>query len=447
MQYTSTLSLIEPTKLLERIPVDNRRFLNPLGHDYTKGAYTISPQEYEPTNDVDYQFATYTQFMPTPITTNKKNTLFKNVCASNGTLDIYELCYWSNYAEPSIYEPQETSIEVQDPEGTTIYTGKATKTTGNVIASVRLSQVGNHKVIYKVAYGNEYFTATYTIYAVTNTQAKQPYTITGVIKSILNASLGTMNGYFTLDPDIASAWDKIQAPEFEITGKNLFEALSIVGGYKDIQAIPRLLPNPNGNDWEYNYITFDILNSKSEWTKSSLYIDYQSEQLAENYCGGFESYVDNFVDQSQNGVVGYNFPKTVRTETTDLIISDNYAIIKTSQPIYRVDKLSQAFINSSGTQVGDITAYVFEKSEYDNLTKYKGEYPTAKQFAFYYIQGQPNIYGLVLKPETATSIGLALQEFSAVQVAERKSGQQANTSNGVCSFAYTIKYTPITRRR
>ncbi|MBD5100952.1 MAG: hypothetical protein HDT29_06880 [Clostridiales bacterium] len=34
--YKTRLPLVEPTKLLERITVDNLCFINPLGHDYIK---------------------------------------------------------------------------------------------------------------------------------------------------------------------------------------------------------------------------------------------------------------------------------------------------------------------------------------------------------------------------------------------------------------------------
>lgn len=440
MLYNTKIELVEPTKMLERIPVDNLRFINPLGHDYVSGAYTL------PTPSVNFSGSpTVPPQMPT--------TAYKNIVASD---NVQILGYTIYQVFLTKIEYLQTTVTVT-VNGNQIYKGQVSisQPNGYVMTTLNVASGNNITIVYSAQYESVLDPGTYidceatiTTYSVTNTVPKEPYTITQVINRILNAGLGRLNGYFTLDPEIATAWDNIPAPEFEITGKTLYEALLIVGGYKDIQAIPRLGPTPNSpNDWEFNFITFDSLNGAEVWTPPVPKLDYHYEQNANSFCGGIESYVDNFVDNSGTGTTGIPFAQTVRTEAGDLIIDGNYAIIKTKFPIYKVNKLSQAYINSTGTQVGDITAFVFEKSEYDNLTSYVGKFPTAKQFAFYYIQGQPNIYGLCLKPETATTLGVAIAQMAAVQIAENKSGQSYNSSNGVASFAYTISYTPIQKRR
>lgn len=440
MLYNTKLELVEPTKMLERITVDNLRFINPLGHDYVSGAYTL------PTPSVNSSGSpTVPPQMPT--------TAYKNIVDSNN-VQILGYTIYQVFLTKTEYLQTTVTVTVN---GNQIYTGQVpmSQPNGYVMTTLNVASGNNITIVYKAKYESEIDPGTYidceatiTTYSVTNTVPKEPYTITQVINRILNAGLGRQNGYFTLDPAIATAWENIPAPEFEITGKTLYEALLIVGGYKDIQAIPRLGPTPNSeNDWEYNFITFDSLNGAEVWTPPVPKLDYHYEQNAESYCGGIESYVDNFVDNSGTGTTGLPFPTTVRTESSELIIDGNYAIIKTKFPIYKVNNLSQAYINSSGAQVGDITPFVFEYSEYKNLTSYVGQFPTAKQFAFYYIQGQPNIYGLCLKPETATTLGIAIQQMAAVQIAQNKSGQSYNSTNGVASFAYTISYTPIQTRR
>lgn len=441
--YKTKLSLVEPTKLLERITVDNLRFINPLGHDYVSGAYNISPVGGIGEN---INFAEYSGGPSSdPPRTTIKDEVYKNVVPMSG-VNIYNLSFW--LLALGVWTPKPAEISLIAPDGTTVWTGTAYFTTGSQIASVRVNASGNYTVKYSTQDGNKTITATYSIYVVNNTTAKPPYTITTAIERVLNAGVGAYNGYFKLDPALAEKWKNIEAPEFEITGKTLFEALLLIGGYKDVQAIPRLTPTPgSAEDWEYNFIKFDLLNGDEEWTPPRGYIDKQEYWDGESYCGGVESYVDNFVDNTKNGAIKPSFPMTVRTETSDLIIDDGHAIIKTEFPIYKIEKVEQAYISATGEPVGDITPYIFEKSEYDKLSSYVGTFPTAKQFALYYIQGQPNLYGLVLKPETATAIGAAIQDFAAVQIAEKKSGQKYTPTLGIRAFAYKVTYTPITNRR
>lgn len=440
MLYNTKLELVEPTKMLERITVDNLRFINPLGHDYIAGAYTL------PTPTVNLSGSpTVPPQMPT--------TAYKNIVASD---NVQILGYTIYQVFLTKIEYLQTTVTVT-VNGNQIYKGQVSlsQPNGYVMTTLNVASGNNITIVYSAQYESEIDPGTYidcdatiTLYSVQNTTAKEPYTITQVINRILNAGLGRLNGYFTLDPAIASAWANIPAPEFEITGKTLYEALLMVGGYRTIQAIPRLGPTPNSaNDWEFNFITFDSLNGAEVWTPPVPKLDYHYEQNANSYCGGIETYVDNFVDNTGNGTVGLPFPTTVRTESTELIIDDNYAIIPTKFPIYKVNTLTQAYINSSGSQVGDITPFVFEYSEYSKLTSYIGQFPTAKQFAFYYIQGQPNIYGLCLKPETATTLGIAIQQMAAVQIAENKSGQKYNSTKGIAAFAYMVNYTPMSSRR
>ena len=451
--YKTRLNLIEPTKLLERVTVDNLRFLNPLGHDYASGAYDISPQ----VSDKQFadNFAEYTTDRGTtaPQRTNLRNEVYKNIYTTNTSISIYKLCFWSMTSLGNVN--LSTVITLKAPDNSPLWTGETNQTTNEVMATVPLTQKGTYMLEYRTkntAMGADYDMATYTFNVIGFTTRK-PYTITDVINRILNAGVGAWNGYYKLDPALAERWSKIPAPEFEITGKTLYEALLMIGGYKDIQGIPRLGPTPgsekSGEDWKFNYITFRLLNEGTEWVPPSGCIDRQVVHNGESYCGGLESYVDNFVDNAKNGAVRIPYPTTVRTETTDLVIDDNYAIIKTDFPIYKVNKVTQYSVNSSSVPVGDITPYIFEKSEYDNLSSYVGEFPTAKQFAMYYIQGQPNIYGLVLKPEVATALGLATDkgQFAAVQIADKRSGQKYFSGYGISAFAYSVDYTPMTSRR
>lgn len=458
MLYNQTFQLVEITKLLERVPVDTMTFQNALGHDYVSSAINITPTATNYPRPVDpdapattFQFGVYNNDLTTPSTLYE--TAYQSLSAINSTLSVKALCFFAvqNYGESgqNCEEAFSTKIIVTSPSGqsTTISTNN-TSNDGSQLGTVSLNVGGTWTISYSVTQVTAMIpTATYSIYVLNNIEASTPYTIATVIERILNAGLGNRNGYYTLDPDLYDMLNAITAPEFCITRKNLYEALLEIGGYGNVQGLPVLKQDSSG---DFTIISYDLLTNTTEWKPSAQvdlngYIDYSSTQDAESYCGGIEIYADNLVDNSTGGSVEQPFPQTVRTESADLVINDNAAIIPTEFPIWSVQSVVQAFV-ADGQYVGDITPYIFEKSQYDNLTSYKGDFPTAKQYAFYYVQGQPNLYGLTLKRETATNIDAAVADFAAVAIAARK-GKDYNSSNGIACFAYQVKYTPITTRR
>lgn len=458
MLYNQTIELVEVTKLLERVPVDTMTFQNSLGHNYVDSAINIIPQAVNYPLPVDpdtpaatFQFGVYNNDQETP--SNIYETAYKSLAAINSSLSVKALCFFGvyNYGEAGqkCEEVYSTQIVIKSPSGTTTtISTNNTSNDGSQLGTISLNAGGTWEIIYSVtAVETMIPTATYSIYVLNNTQPSIPYTIATVIERILNAGLGNLNGNYILDPDLYDMLNAIPAPEFCITRKNLYEALLEIGGYGQVQGLPVLKQDTSGN---FKIISYDLLTNMSEWMPSSQvdldkYIDYESSQDAESYCGGIEIYADNLVDNSVGGSVEQPFPQTVRTESADLVINDNAAIIPTEFPIWSVQSVTQAFV-ADGQYVGDITPHIFEKSLYDNLTSYKGDFPYAKQFAFYYIQGQPNLYGLTLKAETATNIDAAVADFAAVAIAERK-GKDYNSSNGIACFAYKVNYTPITSRR
>lgn len=458
MLYNQTFELVEVTKLLERIPVDTMIFQNALGHDYLSEATNISPTATNYPRPVapdapatTFQFGIYNNDLTTPSTIYQ--TAYQSLAAKNSTLSVKALCFFGVYnygdAGQKCEEAYSTKIVVTSPSGqsTTISTSN-TSNDGSQCGTVYLNVVGTWTISYSVTSVTAMIpTATYSIYVLSNIEPSTPYTIATVIERILNAGLGNRNGYYTLDPDLYDMLNAIPAPEFCITRKNLYEALLEIGGYGNVQGLPVLKQDSSG---DFTIVSYDLLTNTTEWTPSAQvdldgYIDYSSTQDAESYCGGIEIYADNLVDNSTGGSVEQPFPQTVRTESADLVINDNAAIIPTEFPIWSVQSVVQAFV-AEGQYVGDITPYIFEKSQYDNLTSYTGDFPTAKQYAFYYVQGQPNLYGLTLKRETATNIDAAVADFAAVAIAARK-GKDYNSSNGIACFAYQVNYTPITTRR
>lgn len=577
MLFNQRIGLIEATEELKRVNVDTKTFTRPLIHDYSSVArYVVPSLEGEVVRA--YTFADRNA---NGEAVNIRNSQYKNIYANDSTLPITELSWmffdppgppsWVSIptrvqvlSEAGVAQPLKTS------SGAVVTEIQITQNTGNQIATCTLDIAGEYTVRYETipsTAGTHY--AEYPFYVVQQAKPKPNKTITEVINTVLNYACGNRNRYYVLDPVYAEKWQNIVAPEFYFTRNTLYEVLLQIGGYRDIQAIPKLeyleasegigvapytesidttpsltfLGGPtypeyvnvlqvksahwyylinynttitvtgyktdgssavvasvaaadNNDDLslrvqlssEYSYytvaykysgivgtatrtytvkyiesglrlITFDDLNVESEWTPpgattSDPYgdlITYHEEQSADDYFAGLDSYADNVIDNSVNGSIGLPSPYTPRCESGDLAVTDNTIIIETSMPIYSIQKV-ELFYNGDGTSAvsKDITPYIFEKSEYDLLTDYQGEFPTAKQYAFYYSQGARNIYGLTLKPEVFDFLGISqeAQETAAIKVYEAVSGKEFDSATQkVIDFMYRVTYTPIQTRR
>lgn len=198
----------------------------------------------------------------------------------------------------------------------------------------------------------------------------------------------------------AEKYDKVIAPEFAMTKSNLREQLQQIGGF--IHAEPRL----KIVDGKY-IIVFDEYG-KREYSPISKkrHITKVLKQSVNDFCTELDSTVDNLVNRlsyAKGAVVEpYNFGgKSLRAETTAMRINDSSAYIPTYLPIDDIVKLEikapTSADNSSWTDYINITDYVFEKADYDNMSSYDKTYPYSKAFALYYTQGEKGVQGLFFK--------------------------------------------------
>lgn len=588
MLFNQRIGLIEATEELKRVNVDTKTFTRPKTHLYSETGYSISPvgdPGSEAGEELSLQyFATWTASSngsTSPVTTNLKNTAYKNIYAYGGTLGVKSLCFWQIVpginGAPSTWFSTSTTVTIKSPSGAIeTLANNILSNTGVVFTNYELKEEGEYTLTYSGKVGNPDYpegAITYTIISVRDIVLRKDKSITEVINTVLNYACGNRNRYYVLDPTYAEKWQNIVAPEFYFTRNTLYEVLLQIGGYRDIQAIPRLewydgihltandevgtggglgdgssisavaiysstqgytgtvkvkdcrfwtgavtapvwlntaitvsrekngeteqlyavtkTGAPSGTVYsapydggkiivEYKYdalipsndrtveytfenaglrlITFDDLNDESEWTPPGAettdpygnLITYHEEQSADDYFAGLDSYADNIIDNSVNGSIGLPSPYTPRCESGDLAVTDNTVIIETSMPIYSVQKVELFYKDNLIVPIKDITPYIFEKSEYDLLTDYQGEFPTAKQYAFYYSQGARNIYGLTLKPEVFDFLGISqeAQETAAVKVYEAVSGKEFDSATQkVIDFMYRVTYTPIQTRR
>lgn len=263
MLFNQRIGLIEATEELKRVNVDTKTFTQPKTHVYTDTSYYIRPIG-DPDSEAGVSgsvnnFATYVDRSRDPSTaqeTNIANISYANIYAVGSVLPIKALCFWVQNATTSNSLTQsKTTIKLTTPGGSVITIGDTNSNTGDVISQYTLATKGEYVLEYSgdcglnsIGVSPEQGAVTYTFSAVEDVVLKPRKTITEVINTVLNYACGNRNRYYVLDPVYAKKWTDIVAPEFYFTRNTLYEVLLQIGGYRDIQAIPRLewLEPPDG---------------------------------------------------------------------------------------------------------------------------------------------------------------------------------------------------------
>lgn len=248
MLFNQRIGLIEATEELKRVNVDTKTFTRPLIHDYSSVArYVVPSLEGEVVRA--YTFADRNA---SGEAVNIRNSQYKNIYANDSTLPITELS-WMFYDPPGppswVSIPTRVQVLNEDGVAQSLKTSSGavvteiqiTQNTGNQIATCTLDIAGEYTVRYETipsTAGTHY--AEYPFYVVQQAKPKTNKTITEVINTVLNYACGNRNRHYVLDPVYAEKWQNIVAPEFYFTRNTLYEVLLQIGGYRDIQAIPRL---------------------------------------------------------------------------------------------------------------------------------------------------------------------------------------------------------------
>lgn len=238
MLFNQRIGLIEATEELKRVNVDTKTFTQPNAHLYTDTAYYISPTL---ANSPDGTYKAW--FASIANDTSLRESLYKSVY--NDSFPIFALCFYnlSTGSSSASWDEQPTTIKVESPSGVqTVITTNNQANTGAVLQTYNVNgNYGQWKVIYTDNnYTEDIPTATYTFSVPKNKIKKPRKTITEVINTVLNYACGNRNRHYVLDPVYAEKWQNIVAPEFYFTRNTLYEVLLQIGGYRDIQAIPRL---------------------------------------------------------------------------------------------------------------------------------------------------------------------------------------------------------------
>lgn len=267
-------------------------------------------------------------------------------------------------------------------------------------------------------------------------------TITDVVNGILRTTSLRRLYRFVFRSDQATLYSEVEAPEFSFTKQTIYEALVEVG--KTIHAIPKMA---NG---EVYFLPLSGIQSTEPVQKYYSQIFSQSD---EQYATFLDCDVDNLINNRDEGAVirepAFDLWKNVRSESGVVQVTEDNAVIETTDRIYKVLKVEVGRIPTGGTtytsEIGDITNYVFEETDYNILSEYETEVGKAKCYAIYYKRGEKNIKGLsFLKPaETETDY----QYYAIKNIIHLKNNSVAQGDYLMNQIMFRVTYIPIMNAR
>lgn len=249
-----------------------------------------------------------------------------------------------------------------------------------------------------------------------------------------DATTGDINAYTANSQ--AAKYDKVIAPEFSMTKSTLREQLQQVGGF--IHAEPRLVDGK---------IYFDKYGGTemSRISQKQFISDTQTQSIDE-FCTELDSTADNLVNRLNyaQGVVIEPYAdgaRSVRTEQTNIRIDETNGIVETALPISDVVKLECAVpTNAAGNTYSDfrdITSFLYEDSDYGNLSSYDVNVNGSKAYALYWERNARNIKGLFFKNENAINAVFSNYAIYNIMLA---CGVQMDTGTNKASNYPRIKF-------
>lgn len=437
--YTHDIGLVEQTKETERISTGGKAFTNPLVRDYTDGqtiakyiilrkTEPVAESVYEPIADPydNYSRSFLDNTYVSPIRWKSNFAIYPLKEATGINVDTTKKITYKVYHNPvntpfvirELTGGNEGLISLEMRDGTQLIAQDTVLPTDKII--IKSDTYG--KGIYTILYGafddtdslqshNDYLYI--ELYAVDNAATRDPYTIDQVIYQRLRTAETLRRGDYPRYRLVyqGDQQSRFQAPAPEMhfpNGRTLWEDLQEIG--KVIHAIPRV---------EDDRLYFDDLGG-TEYADMSKGKPYGGESLYSiaDYTAALESYANNLVnlDDEAEGSLTEPFNGgfvSLRANVEEVRIGEETGLFRVSNPIEKPIKVTVRFNGKEG----DITPYLFDKSEYDLLSSFAGQYPTSKTYALYYTRGGNTIEGLWYKAQdSALDIINALESYAIVNI-------------------------------
>ena len=473
--YRHKVSLIEPTKWLERFDVDNTTITNMLMFLYQDAGIPSGEAAYSmKTGGIPHNVGYYRS--EPKVATYDNDKRFLNITC-NATGDINCECRMLTsvrFYSPLLYHKDVagtlTSYRVKKPDGTydTLSTNATSYNTNNVEGTYQFEQV------YTSSKWGMIWTFTFTWDVVwkeiTSYTSKQPhrFTMAEVVDRVLSKvtrensiCLENETPLFQLDPEQRDTLVNMVSPEFTFTQSTLFDILMQIG--IAMHAIPRLLiadAEEEGTMW--NTIHFDFLGKETE-ANNPLYpqVSYEKTQRSDNFATAFVSNVQNAFVSSNSSYITITEPFSggyisARTEASDFEISKDSNCIKVSRPIQRITEL---WVKVGNYQELDIAPYCLERANYTLITDAQYTFTTSlwglgtKETNIYYTRGDNVIRGLDYKAPDSIGIAPSYSKQPTIKnllilLFQLRFGytaaQAASIINSTdeCDYGYRIKYVP-----
>lgn len=440
--FRHNITLIEPTKELERYVCDNLTITNSLLlQDLTPkealGTYESKWRENPPNYYSRWYYIGGDKYT-TPISIDNKLKILplgvNYVNIPSGINDNIRI------TENDVPSGSYITLQVNSQTPVNVNVGQEIEIRSNATYIIRY----HFENIYSVQPKEKISDLSLIIYSYISKKI-QRYTIAKVCNrlcSLTPTRLANEAPIFRLDSDFAEKYEKVNAPEFSFTQKTLFDALLEVG--KAIQSIPYIKIDPN-NDKDWTTIGFQFVGGNEPFAlENTPYSAYQDNWSCEQYCDCIDSTINNIMcsDINKQGTLYepyYGGSIEARVESGELT-EDTVELI-TSMPIGKLHK-----VVIKGETIGtnddyDITSFVYEKTNYEALYNAFGQ--NSKAFAIYYSYGQKNIKGLYYK--IADAVSSALQNPAIQNIISVVSGRNVNIPYD--KLYYQIEYTPFINAR
>lgn len=455
-RFKHTVTVMECTKETERILCGAKAFTHPLVRDYTEGQTAAVGLQVSPMvgNEDFFYFSQTTISDPFMGSLTRTPVVDKGVLSVyadfgiNGMPNVLDTYVVDVYFSKTDVLLMETKNESQtggfEIVGEKIWSQDVPYDTQGLIENVDISGYGEGQyfILYRV--NTSLYIAT-QIQVVKEAVEIPQYTFETVVNILLDtaetlrAGLDAPRYRLRYKSEEQRKIFQALAPEFRFcNGRSLWECLREVG--QCVHDIPRAVHDlTDGLD----YIEFDELGGtdRADLSKGVRYGGASSVTVGD-YTAGLEALAANLVnlDDEDDGSVSEPFGggyMSLRAATEEARITEGTGIIKTAHPIEKIIKveLGEFTVDEKTYPGGDITPYIFEKSEYDILSGFSGAFPTSKTYALSYTQGSPDISGLWYKAQDAAgSLGNAAKQYSIINILELVTGVNSGYFEGLKSI-------------
>ena len=416
--YRHEISLIEPTKILQKRVIPNLTITQPQGSiaDYI---YSIFKQQGSLLVNNTQQTLSLIEQSP-----SQDNTVIDGLTLKN--TNLYEVFVKftvenNQYSTGQISDNPVLDFEIETLYGTTVIDTKVYTIQGKAgIAASPIVYTGSFKttitpssendISFKVrtlppAPFQQVDQATLTEFVVTPSQKIQGADNNIYLDQVVDKIL-QFHTEFNLSDDTRARIAQVKSPEFTFQNYTLYDALKEVANY--VSAIVYL------GESDFNTIHFYFYDQVI--TNTIEFVDQEQTEYLDGFTDGFEINASNVI-RDDDQLYAIHEPDqfgwlTVRANNEERAsqIFDNQTAIHLQHPIYKpiqvlvrglaFDMLDESLntVNFPNTTIWDITDYVVESQRYNTLeseevTNARGTVKR-KSNTVYYTQGQPYIQGL-----------------------------------------------------